>query len=37
MTELRIWLDVVVCGPRYLVFLWTGLPILFAYLLGRCR
>ncbi len=37
MTELRIWLDTVVCGPRYLIYLWTGVAIVSAYLLGRCR
>lgn len=37
MTELQTWLDMVVCGPRYLVFLWTGLAIIFAYILGRCK
>lgn len=37
MTELWTWLDMVACGPRYLIIFWTGVAILFAYLLGRCR
>lgn len=37
MTELQTWFDIVVCGPRYLIIFWTGVAILFAYLLGRCR
>jgi len=37
MTDIRIWFDIVVCGPRYLILFWTGVAILFAYLLGRCK
>lgn len=36
MADTRIWFDMVVCGPCYLIIFWTGIAILFAYLLGRC-